>query len=118
MAASLALVAAVLFALAATLQQKGAVTLPTISLARPSSLLGLVGQRAWLLGTLVLLAGYVFQAGALDRGRLSVVQPLLVTSVVFVLPLGYLLTSQHVGRREISGRGRDRLRPQPVRLLR
>jgi drug/metabolite transporter (DMT)-like permease len=103
MAATLALVAALLFALAATLQQKGAVTLPAISLARPRSLLGLVGQRTWLLGTLVLLAGYVFQAGALDRGRLSVIQPLLVSSVVFVLPLGYLLTDQRVGRREIWG---------------
>jgi drug/metabolite transporter (DMT)-like permease len=63
----------------------------------------LVGQTTWLLGTLVLLVGYVFQAGALDRGRLSVIQPLLVSTVVFVLPLGYLLTRQHVGRREVWG---------------
>ena len=103
MAAALALVAAFLFALAATLQQKGALNLPTISLAQPGSLLRLVGQTTWLLGTLVLLVGYVFQAGALDRGRLSVIQPLLVSTVVFVLPLGYLLTRQHVGRREVWG---------------
>jgi drug/metabolite transporter (DMT)-like permease len=51
----------------------------------------------------MLLVGYVFQAGALDRGRLSVIQPLLVSSVVFVLPLGYLLTRQHVSRREVWG---------------
>ena len=63
----------------------------------------LVGQRTNRLGTLVLLAGYLFQAGALDRGRLSVIQPLLVSTVVFALPLGYLLTSQQVGRREVSG---------------
>src|SRR3954451_12014917 len=94
MAAALALVAALLFALAATLQQKGAVNLPAISLAQPRSLLGLVGQRTWLLGTFVLVAVYFFQAGALDRGRLSIIQPLLVSSVVFVLPLGYLLTNQ------------------------
>src|SRR4051812_37834897 len=49
------------------------------------------------------MAGYVFQAGALDRGRLSIIQPLLVTTVVFALPLGYLLTKQHVGRREVIG---------------
>ena len=59
MAAALALVAALLFALAATLQQKGALNLPTISLAHPMSLLRLVGQRTWLIGTLVLLAGYL-----------------------------------------------------------
>ncbi|HET9938917.1 MAG TPA: DMT family transporter, partial [Gaiella sp.] len=103
MAATLALVAAFLFALAATLQQKGALNLPTVSLASPASLLRLVGQTMWLIGTLALLAGYVFQAAALDRGRLAIIQPLLVTTVVFALPLGYLLTRQHVGRREILG---------------
>jgi drug/metabolite transporter (DMT)-like permease len=103
MAATLALVAAFLFALAATLQQKGTLNLPTISLADPMSLVRLVGERTWLIGSLALLTGYLFQAGALDRGRLSVIQPLLVTTVVFALPLGYFLTRQHVGRREVAG---------------
>ena len=57
----------------------------------------------WLLGTVALFTGYLFQAAALDRGRLSVIQPLLVTTVVFALPLGYLLTKQHVGSREVIG---------------
>ena len=35
--------------------------------------------------------------------RLSVIQPLLVSTVVFALPLGYLLTKQHVGLREVCG---------------
>jgi len=103
MAAALALIAAFLFALAAALQQKGSLNLPTISLAHPMSLVRLVGEKVWLLGTLALFAGYLFQAGALDRGRLSIIQPLLVTTVVFALPLGYLLTKQHVGRREVVG---------------
>ena len=103
MAATLALTAAFLFAVAATLQQKGALNLGGVSLASPASLLRLVGQTMWLLGTVALLVGYVFQAAALDRGRLSIVQPLLVTTVVFALPLGYFLTAQHVGRREVLG---------------
>ena len=103
MAATLALVAAFLFALAATLQQKGALNLPTISLADPMSLVRLAGQTTWLLGTVALFTGYLFQAAALDRGRLSIIQPLLVTTVVFALPLGYFLTRQHVGRREVIG---------------
>ena len=103
MAASLALVAAFLFALAAALQQKGALNLPTISLADPMSLVRLVGETTWLLGTVALFTGYLFQAAALDRGRLSIIQPLLVTTVVFALPLGYFLTKQHVGRREVLG---------------
>jgi drug/metabolite transporter (DMT)-like permease len=103
MAASLALVAAFLFALAATLQQKGALNLSELSLRSPASLARLVGQTTWLLGTAALLVGYVFQAGALDRGRLSIIQPLLVMTIVFALPLGYFLTSQHVGRNEVIG---------------
>ena len=103
MAATLALIAAFLFALAAALQQKGALNLPTISLAHPMSLVRLAGEKTWLLGTIALFTGYLFQAGALDRGRLSVIQPLLVTTVVFALPLGYFLTKQHVGRREVLG---------------
>ncbi len=103
LAAALALAAAFLFALAATLQQKGALNLPTISLGDPKSLMRLLGQTWWLLGTLALLTGYLFQAAALDRGRLSIIQPLLVTTVIFALPLGYLLTRQHVGRREVIG---------------
>jgi drug/metabolite transporter (DMT)-like permease len=102
-AATLALIAAFLFALAAALQQKGALNLPSVSLADPGSLARLAGQTMWLLGTGALLVGYVFQAAALDRGRLAIIQPLLVTTVIFALPLGYLLTRQHVGRREILG---------------
>jgi drug/metabolite transporter (DMT)-like permease len=105
MAAALALMAALLFAVAATLQQKGALSLDGVSLAQPMSLVRLVGQRMWLLGTVALLIGYVLQAGALDRGRLAVIQPLLVTTIVFALPLGWLFTNQHVGRREVVGAG-------------
>jgi hypothetical protein len=63
-AATLALVAAFLFALAATLQQKGALTLGGMSLGSPGSFLRLAEQPLWLLGTLALLCGYVFQAAA------------------------------------------------------
>jgi hypothetical protein len=51
MAAALALMAAFLFAVAATLQQKGALNLDGVSLATPMSLVRLVGQRMWLFGT-------------------------------------------------------------------
>jgi drug/metabolite transporter (DMT)-like permease len=102
-ASILALVAAFFFALAAALQQKGALNLPEISLRHPASLARLIGQTMWLIGTLALFTGYLFQAAALDRGRLAIVQPLLVLTVVFALPLGYVLTNQHVGRREVVG---------------
>jgi drug/metabolite transporter (DMT)-like permease len=97
----LALVAAFLFALAATLQQKGALGMGD-SLGSAKSYLQLAKQTFWLLGTLALLCGYVVQAVALDHGRLAVIQPLLVTTIVFALPLGYLLTSQQVNRTEVG----------------
>jgi drug/metabolite transporter (DMT)-like permease len=99
----LALAAAALFALAATLQQKGALGMGDVSLTSPRSFLTLATQTYWLLGTLALLGGYVLQAMALDRGRLAVIQPLLVTTIVFALPLGYFLTSQVIHRREVVG---------------
>lgn len=105
MASLLALTAAAAFALAAALQQKGALGLGEVSFTHPKSILRLAGEKAWLCGTAALLVGYAFQAVALDHGRLSVVQPLLVTTIVFALPLGYILTGQHVGLREAVGAG-------------
>jgi len=97
----LALCAAFLFALAATLQQKGALGMGEVSLGSPASFVRLVRQTWWLLGTVALLGGYACQAVALDHGKLAVIQPLLVTTIVFALPLGYFLTGQVVNRREI-----------------
>jgi len=42
-------------------------------------------QPLWLLGWVAAVGGFVFQALALREGQLSVVQPLLVTELVFVL---------------------------------
>jgi drug/metabolite transporter (DMT)-like permease len=103
MASVLALIAAFLFAVAATLQQKGALNEGEVSLSRPASLVRLLRQTWWLLGTGALVLGWGFQAAALDRGRVAIIQPLLVTTVVFALPLGYFLTGQQVGRREVLG---------------
>ena len=36
-------------------------------------------------------------------GGSTIIQPLLVTTVIFALPLGYFLTHQHVGKREVIG---------------
>ena len=44
-------------------------------------------DRLWWAGTAAAGAGYVFQAMALAHGSLLLVQPLLVSSLLFVLPL-------------------------------
>jgi drug/metabolite transporter (DMT)-like permease len=97
-----AILAAFLFAVAATFQQRGALDLG-ISADGLKSFLGLGKSTWWLVGTGALLVGYVAQAIALDHGRISIVQPLLVSTVVFALPLGYFVTAQKVGRREVVG---------------
>lgn len=105
MAALLALLSAFCFALAAALQQRGQFTLADAG-AAVKGLAGLVRLLAvpvWLLGTVVLLLGYATQGGALDRGKLVVVQPLLVTTIVWALPLGHWLTGQHVVRKQVLG---------------
>ena len=102
-AATLALLAAVSFALAATLWQKASLSLTVVSVRRPTSFLVLLTQWVWLLGLAAQVVGVCLQAAALDRGRVSIIQPLLVTTVIWALPLGYFLTHQTIGRREVSG---------------
>jgi drug/metabolite transporter (DMT)-like permease len=59
-----------------------------------------VRQPAWWAGTLGAVGGYVFQALALAHGSLLLVQPLLVSSLLFVLPLGARFSNQHVRERD------------------
>jgi drug/metabolite transporter (DMT)-like permease len=105
MAALLALLSAFCFALAAALQQRGQFTLADAGAAVKglAGLIRLLAVPVWLLGTVVLLLGYATQGAALDRGKLVVVQPLLVTTIVWALPLGYRLTGQHVVRKQVLG---------------
>jgi drug/metabolite transporter (DMT)-like permease len=74
-----------------------------VSLRHPRSVLTLLTQWVWMLGLLAQVVGVGLQAAALDRGRVSIIQPLLVTTVVWALPLGYFLTHQAIGAREIVG---------------
>ena len=105
MAAFLALLSAVFFALAAALQQRGQFTLARQGRAIQglAGLFKLVVVPVWLLGTLILLTGYATQGAAIDRGKLVVVQPLLVTTIVWALPLGHWLTAQRVVGRQVLG---------------
>jgi drug/metabolite transporter (DMT)-like permease len=57
----------------------------------------------WLLGTLILVVVYRTQGAALDRGKIVVVQSLLVTTIVWALPLGYLITAKIITRRQVLG---------------
>jgi drug/metabolite transporter (DMT)-like permease len=53
-------------------------------------------DRLWWAGTVAAAAGYAFQAMALAHGSLLLVQPLLVSSLLFVLPLSAWRTRSRV----------------------
>ena len=53
-------------------------------------------QPLWLLGWIAAVGGFAFQAVALHFGQLSVVQPILVTELVFVLVLRRVWIRQDV----------------------
>jgi drug/metabolite transporter (DMT)-like permease len=101
-AALLAILAAVFFALAATLWQRASVALG-VEAGGPQALLRLLGSGVWLLGLVAQVAGVLLQAAALDRGRVAIIQPLLVTTIIWAMPLGYFLTNQVITSRHVLG---------------
>ncbi len=58
---------------------------------------GVVLRPLWLLGSLVAVGGLGLHAVALQQGQLSVVQPLLVSGLLFALPLAALFDRRRVG---------------------
>ncbi len=97
----LALAAALFFALGTVLQQRAGLEKPSEG-ARSSLLLRMARRPVWLAGIASDAVGFACQAVALAIGRLAVVQPLLVSTVVFALPLGARLTGQRIRRIDIG----------------
>jgi drug/metabolite transporter (DMT)-like permease len=105
LAVLLALLAAFLFAVGTVMMQKGTLQMPEGESEKPGFLLKLIRKPIWVAGIVIDFLGYGAQAAALSVGRIVVVQPLLVTTVVFALPLGVKFTGQKVGKREVLGAG-------------
>jgi uncharacterized membrane protein len=101
-AAILAVLAAIFFALAATLWQRASMAMG-IEPGESKAFARLLANPIWLLGLLAQVLGVVLQAAALDRGRVAIIQPLLVTTIIWAMPLGYFLTNQVIVRRHIVG---------------
>ena len=94
---------AVVFALAAAIfSAVNLMTQHSASVAAPKQQKGwrlalyLVRQPLWLLGGAAAVGSYAFQALALHNGPMSVVQPVLVTELVFVMVLRRVWIRQHV----------------------
>jgi drug/metabolite transporter (DMT)-like permease len=101
---ALALLAAFLFALGLVLQESAASKLPADAVGA-GFLVRLARQPVWLLGLAAQGLGFVAQAVALGVGRMVIVQPLLISSIVFALPLGRVIEHRHVSRNEWLGAG-------------
>lgn len=85
---ALALGAALLYALTSVLQHSAATTVAHERSLRPSLIVALVRHPRWLLGNLAEVGAVALQFLALRRGSLLLVQTLLVSGLLFALPLG------------------------------
>ena len=99
------MILAVVFALAAAMANAvNLLTQHTASIGAPRRVKGwrlalyLPRQPLWLLGVAAAVGSFIFQALALHNGPMSVVQPLLVTELVFVLVLRRIWIRQDVAR--------------------
>jgi drug/metabolite transporter (DMT)-like permease len=96
----LAVLAALAFALGTVLLQKAGMAEPAGG-SSAGLLVRLARRPVWLAGIAADGVGFILQAIALSLGRLAVVQPVLVSAVVFALPFGAKLTGQRVHRIDV-----------------
>lgn len=96
----LALGAALCIAIGTVVRQRTAAVVPIDDVGVLGPITTLVKQPVWWIGTLVGIGGYALQAAALGLGSLLLVQPLLVLSLLFALPLGARFAGRTIGARE------------------
>jgi len=100
-----ALGSALCYALASVLQQRAAAAEPLDQSLRVGLLTRLMLRPLWVLGIGADVLGYVLQFIALGHGTLVVVQPLLVSGLLFALPFGALVSGRRMERRDWVGGG-------------
>jgi drug/metabolite transporter (DMT)-like permease len=99
-ALALAFGAAVCLGMAAVLQQRAARTAVAPHPAHPALFTQLLRRPVWLAGVLAMVAGYALQAMALGSGRITLVEPVLVCSLILGLPLSALWLRQRLTLRD------------------
>ena len=103
MAIVLAFGAALSNALTTIFQRMGVQTAPAGSAMRWRLVAHLLRRPVWFLGFATMLAGFALQALALGRGGLSLVQPIMVSELVFVVVLLRVWFRRTLGVREVVG---------------
>ncbi len=99
-AALLALGAALFIAIGDVIHQRSAHEVTDEPVSHAGLFLELLKDRGWWLGSLVAAIGFLLQAAALGLGSVLLVQALLVTSLLFALPLSARAAHRRVTRWE------------------
>jgi drug/metabolite transporter (DMT)-like permease len=97
----LALGAGLAYAIAAVLQQRAAACQPPELSLSLGLIRALARKPVWLVGTAADVSGYLLEAGALGAGSVIVVGPLLVSGLLFAIPLATWGTGRRATRREM-----------------
>ena len=97
-AVALALLSALLTAISTVAQQRAAFAVPETTTGHVGLIRALLHRPLWWAGLTGDTGGYVAQAAALGLGSLLLVQPLLVTALLFALPLGAHYAHRRVSR--------------------
>lgn len=100
---ALALAASLVNALTSVLQRLGVQNAPADATLRLSLLTHALRRGIWLLGFALMIVSFVVQAVALHIGRLSQVQPILTTELVFLAAILAIWFRFTIGRREWLG---------------
>jgi hypothetical protein len=95
--------AGLLFGIGSVVQQRVAFDAPPGMSLRPTLLWWLVRQPVWLAGVGTALVGNGLSATALSAGSVALVQPLLVSRLLFALPLSAAWARQHLVLRDWVG---------------
>ena len=98
-----ALGAAVAFAIANVEQMRAARRTDAPSEVSATLLVRLIRDRGWLIGLATSVGGYGLQAVALFLAPVVLVQPLIVTELLFALPLAAWYAGRRLGLREWAG---------------
>ena len=101
LAAGLAVLAALLFAVASVAQRSAAAEAPDDEAGGTRLLARLVRSPRWWLGAGSDTVAYLVQAAALGLGSVLLVQPLLVTTLLFALPLEARRSRRRVTRAQL-----------------
>jgi drug/metabolite transporter (DMT)-like permease len=103
MAVLLAFCGALSNALTTIFQRMGVQSAPAGSTLRFSLVMYILRKPIWYLGFATMIAGFGFQAFALGFGGLSLVQPILVSELVFLVLILRIWFRKHLGVREAVG---------------